>query len=64
MASGINVSKANAYAIVATPQGAAVAKTNIYAVVESNTGINVLKANVYTVITPKPTDKTTYINFL
>ena len=50
MGNGVNVSKANAYAVVTPPSGAAVAKANAYAVIVPPAGASVAKAVAYAVI--------------
>ncbi len=51
MATGISVSKANAYAVISTPVGISVSKANAYAVISyPATGIDVTKAVVYAVL--------------
>ena len=50
MATGINVSKVNVYAVVSPPSGVAVAKANVYAAAVPPAGIDVSKAVVYAVV--------------
>lgn len=49
---GVNVSKANAYAVLTTPSGLVATKANAYAVLTPKSGNNVTKANAYAVLVP------------
>lgn len=44
---GVNVTKANAYAVLSVPSGVGVVKANAYAVLGAPAGVAVVKANVY-----------------
>jgi hypothetical protein len=47
---GVNVSKANVYAVLQLPPAAYVSKASAYAVLSNPTGVNVGKANAYAVL--------------
>lgn len=46
---GVNVSKANVYAVLMPPAGVSTSKVNPYAILANPPGLNVGKANVYAV---------------
>ena len=48
--SGVNISKANAYAVVSIPAGVNISKANAYAVVSIPAGVNISKASAYAVL--------------
>jgi hypothetical protein len=52
MATGVNVSKANLYGVLAPPIAASVSKANLSAVLSPPLGIGVSKANIYAVLSP------------
>lgn len=52
MATGIQVSKAVVYAILAPKTGVNVAKANVYAILAPKKGLNVAKAVIYAVLAP------------
>ena len=54
MGTGVNVSKANVYAVTTPPAGVSVSKANVYAVTTPPAGVLVSKANVYAVINSFP----------
>jgi hypothetical protein len=54
MATGVNVSKANLYAVLSPPAGVNVSKANLYAVLSPPAGVGVSKANLYAVLYPTP----------
>ena len=47
---GVNISKANVYAVLTRPTGEYVSKANAYAVLSNPNGANVTKANAYAVL--------------
>ena len=53
---GLNVSKAVAYAVVANSNGLNVSKATAYAVMGSSNGLNVSKATAYAVLAPVSSD--------
>jgi hypothetical protein len=54
MATGVNVSKANLYAVLTPPAGVGVSKANLYAALTPPAGVGVSKANLYAVLYPTP----------
>jgi hypothetical protein len=51
---GVNVSKANLYAVLSPPAGESVSKANLYAAINPPAGVGVSKANLYAVLYPTP----------
>lgn len=47
---GVNVSKANVYAVLSPPVGVSVSKANLYAVLNRPPGVSLSKANLYAVL--------------
>jgi hypothetical protein len=50
MATGVNVSKGNLYAVLSPPKGEAVSKANLYGALSPPKGVGVSKANLYAVL--------------
>lgn len=60
---GVNVSKANTYAVLEKPAGVNVSKASTYTVLEKPAGVNVSKAVVYTVLIPNNSNPPVWPSF-